>query len=238
MVAVIMAAGKGRRIAELANGLPKSFLTLGKKRIIDHQIEALSQIGVKKKIIVIGYKSELFEEEYNRKDFVLIKNPFYDRTNVLASIWFARDYIREGFYFMHADTFFDSDILCDLQKEKGDIVLAVNKKKTIPEDMKVKFDGEKIVEINKEMACGEAFGEFTGLAKVNKYLAPKIVQNICNRIEKQGRHDDFFELVIQDLIDQKIRVSNFDIGNRLSIEIDFPEDYEEAKLLYQNKDYQ
>ena len=33
MIGVILAAGKGRRIESITNGLPKSFLLLGEKRL-------------------------------------------------------------------------------------------------------------------------------------------------------------------------------------------------------------
>lgn len=232
MIAVILAAGRGRRIAELTEGLPKCFLTLGGKRIIDHQIESLNRLGVDKIVIVVGYRSDLFEREYSNRGIIFVRNPFYDRTNVLASLWFARDYLHKGFYFMHADTYFDPSILEDLKQESGEIVLCVNKKDTVAEDMKVRVQNDRIVEINKEMPCESAYGEFTGLAKIDNVIAPKVIDCIRDRIENQGKLDDFFEAAIQEMIDKGVKVRKLDIGNRVSIEIDFAEDYELAKQLY------
>jgi len=232
MTGVILAAGKGRRIAELTGGLPKGFLTIGGKSLVNRQVESLRKIGIGKIVMVIGYRSDLFEKEYNGSEVILLKNPFYERSNVLASLWFARDYLTNGFYFMHADTYFDHAILEDLTRAPGSIVLCVNKKPSIPEDMKVRVEGNRIVEINKEMACETAHGEFTGLAKIDAVAAPGIINNIRDRIEYRGRCDDFFETALQDAIDQGIEVRQFDIGERLSIEIDFPEDYAHAQELY------
>lgn len=235
MRGVILAAGKGRRIFELTNGLPKSYLTIGGRRILDHQLDSLKRIGVKSVVMVIGYRSQLFEQDYGNRGIILLKNPFYDRTNVLASLWFARDYLSEGFYFMHADTYFDPTILEDLGCHTGDVVLAVNKKCTVPEDMKVQADGDRVVRINKEMTCEQAFGEFTGVARITSAAAPRVLYHIRDRIENQARHDDFFETVLQDLIDEGIPVGILDIGTRVSVEIDFPEDYYLAKELYMNE---
>ena len=65
MDAIILAAGKGKRIAEITGGDPKSFLKINGKRIIDWQLDYLDEIGVKDIIIVVGYKKERFYEDYD-----------------------------------------------------------------------------------------------------------------------------------------------------------------------------
>jgi L-glutamine-phosphate cytidylyltransferase len=235
MIGVILAAGKGSRIESITNGLPKSFLLLGGKRLIDHQIDTLRKSGISKIVIVIGYKSELFERLYkNEKDIILVKNPFYDRTNVLASLWFAYPHLYSGFYFMHADTYLSPIIFENMIQEPGDIVFAVEKKETIPEEMKVKVQNGLITEMSKEMSCEEAYGEFTGVAKIGSDAAPQLIDMIRNRIESLAMHDDYFEAAIQDLADDQVPIHKMDIGHHLSIEIDFPEDYLLAQKLFEN----
>ena len=58
MQAVIMAAGKGSRISELTNNLPKCYLEVNGKRLIDHQLELLNINGISDIIVVVGYKSD------------------------------------------------------------------------------------------------------------------------------------------------------------------------------------
>ena len=234
MIGVILAAGKGRRIESITNGLPKSFLHLGGKRLIDHQIDTLRNSGISIIVIVIGYKSELFEETYqNNKDIILVKNPFYDRTNVLASLWFAYPHLYSGFYFMHADTYFSPKIFEKMIQEPGDIVFALEKKETVPEEMKVVIKNGLIAEISKEIPCEKAYGEFTGLAKINPEFTPHLIKIIRNRIESLAKHDDYFEAAIQDLADDGVPIHKMDIDHHLSIEIDSPEDYKKAQELYQ-----
>lgn len=232
MRGIILAAGKGRRITEITNDKPKSYLEIAGKRIVDHQIDALRSAGIDDICMVIGYRHKLFERDYGDSGISLIKNPFYDRTNVLGSVWFAREFLLEGFYFMHADTYYDQTILQDLTKEEGDAVLCVAPRETpVPEEMKVKIKDGNITEINKEMNCEEAYGEFIGLAKFTPVMAKTVKWHLEHRIENLGRHDDFFETVIQDIIDEGKPVSCFDIGERVAVEIDFAEDYQLAKEL-------
>ncbi len=232
MIGVILAAGKGKRIAEITGGKPKSFLELGGVRLIDHQIRTLRRYGVQDLVLIIGYQGDRFEKEYREANTTLVTNPFYESSNVLASLWFARDYLAGGFYFMHADTYFEPGIFKDLTRQKGEIVLAVQAKDSVIEDMKVRVENGCIVEVSKEMDCASAYGEFIGLAKINSSGASKVIEKMRHRIECQGGLDDFFEAAIQDLIDEGIKVVNFDIGDRMAIEIDFPDDYKMAKELY------
>tara|TARA_B110000908_G_C10257419_1_gene456568 strand:- start:1808 stop:2518 length:711 start_codon:yes stop_codon:yes gene_type:complete len=229
MKAIIMAAGKGNRISSISNDLPKSFLEINGKRIFDHQINCLREAGVEEIIVVVGYKADLFMEAYSETDITFIVNPFYERCNVLGSLWFALKHLNEGFYFLHADVYFDKSIFFDLKNDDRDCVLCVEPKITIEEEMKVRILNNNIIEINKEMDCKSAFGEFTGIAKIKSKASKFISSAIKNRIEKMGSLDSFFEMAIQDCIDENlITVDYIDIGDRVSIEIDFPEDYKKA----------
>jgi choline kinase len=232
MTAVILAAGQGRRIASLTHGLPKCFLPLGGRRLIDHQLDSLRRIAVKDIVLVTGYRSDLFKRDYGNAEIHLVQNPLFDQTNVLTSLWYARQYLGEGFYFLHADVYFDPTILDDLKTEAGPVILCVERKETVEEEMKLRAQDGRVVEINKDMPPRLACGEFTGLAKITRAAAPRIVEHIRDRVERQGRQTDFFEAAIQDVIDEGMEVRMLDIGRRVSIEIDFPEDYERARRLY------
>lgn len=224
-----MAAGKGSRISTISNGCPKSFLEINGKRIFDYQIEALKKAGITEIIVVVGFEADLFLNEYRQSSIKFIRNPFFDRMNVLGSLWFALNHLQDGFYFLHADVFFDPSIITDLVSDKRDCVLCIEAKKTVEEEMKVKLIDDRIFEINKEMNCNDAYGEFTGIAKIGPISATNICRAIKNRIETMCSHDSFFEVALQDVIDEKIiKLNYFEIGKRISIEIDFPEDYSRA----------
>jgi L-glutamine-phosphate cytidylyltransferase len=228
MTGIILAAGKGSRIAEMTGGLPKSFLKVGGTRIFDHQVAILKRAHISNIIAVVGYRADLFLEEYKDAGITFIRNPFYNVTNVLGSLWFARDQMLDGFYFMHADTYFDPTILFDLAKSKNGMTLCVETKSTREEEMKVVIEGGLIRRISKLLDCNTADGEFTGLARVDESAARQVVSAVRHRIEVLGDCGAFFEAAVQDLIDKGLAVHPMDIGNRTSIEIDFPEDYEAA----------
>jgi NDP-sugar pyrophosphorylase family protein len=58
MKAVIMAGGKGTRIATLARDIPKPMLPLCGKPVLEHQIEVLRREGFADIVLVIGHLGE------------------------------------------------------------------------------------------------------------------------------------------------------------------------------------
>ena len=58
MKVVIMAGGKGTRIASIANDIPKPMIRIGGKPILEHQIENLKACGLTDITLVIGHLGE------------------------------------------------------------------------------------------------------------------------------------------------------------------------------------
>ena len=107
MQAIIMAAGRGNRLSAVTDGWPKSFLQVGGKRIIDHQLDNLHRVGVTDITIVTGYRKALFEEAYRNRGVNFAFNPFFETTNVLTSFWFGQRFLHDEFLYFHADTVFE-----------------------------------------------------------------------------------------------------------------------------------
>jgi len=61
MKAVILAAGKGTRMKELTNELPKPMLRVNGKPILEHIVDGILSAGVRDIFIVTGYRAETIE---------------------------------------------------------------------------------------------------------------------------------------------------------------------------------
>ena len=62
MDAIILAAGKGTRMKELTNDLPKPMLVVRGKPILLHIIDGLRAAGVTDFLLIVGYKAEVVRE--------------------------------------------------------------------------------------------------------------------------------------------------------------------------------
>lgn len=65
MKAVILAAGKGTRMKDLTNELPKPMLPVQGKPILEHILEGLCGVGIREFCIVTGWRKEVIESHFN-----------------------------------------------------------------------------------------------------------------------------------------------------------------------------
>lgn len=64
MKAVILAAGKGTRMKELTNELPKPMLRVNGKPILEHILEGLIATGIREFCLVTGWRAEVIEDHF------------------------------------------------------------------------------------------------------------------------------------------------------------------------------
>jgi dTDP-glucose pyrophosphorylase len=64
MKAVILAAGKGTRMGELTNALPKPMLRVQGKPILEHIVQGIVGTGIRQFCIVTGYRAEAIESYF------------------------------------------------------------------------------------------------------------------------------------------------------------------------------
>ena len=60
--AVLLAAGRGTRMRELTNELPKPMIPVRGKPILQHILEGLKGAGIERILIVVGYRAEVVRE--------------------------------------------------------------------------------------------------------------------------------------------------------------------------------
>ena len=66
MKAVILAAGKGTRMRDLTDEIPKPMLRVQGKPILQHIVEGLVSVGIREFCIVTGWRAEVVENFFRR----------------------------------------------------------------------------------------------------------------------------------------------------------------------------
>jgi choline kinase len=140
--------------------------------------------------------------------------------------------LQDDFIFLHADTIFEESILRDLINFDGDIVLPVDFKQCIEEEMRVTTSDNKLLEISKNIPINSSEGEFIGLAKIGKSKIPDLVTAVVYELKENSKHQDYFEAALQNLVNHGIQIDVFSVSGRSWIEIDFEEDFVTAKALF------
>ena len=178
--------------------------------------------------VVTGYKQEEFHTLLD-DDVKFVHNPLFFCTNVLSSFACGMNNLYDDFIFIHADTIFDETILDDLLiSNEAEIILPVDFKRCVEEDMKVITRDGCVKKIHKSIDLDVAEGEFIGVAKISKVILKSLKDSVVEELKEKANHQEYFEAAIQNLIDKKVEVQTLPTNGRKWIEIDFPEDYETA----------
>ena len=91
--AVILTARKERE-----SDIPYPLLAFdGKQCLIDRTLSILREISVDKIVLIVGYRSELFNK-YRSEDVVILKAATYEFTGSMASLAVASDVIDDDFF--------------------------------------------------------------------------------------------------------------------------------------------
>lgn len=123
MNAIILAAGKGERLRPLTNEKPKCMVELFGKSILDWQIEKLHKFEIKDITIITGYKSQ----SINYPQLNLIKNPEFDSTNMVETLFCARKKLLNSTIVSYGDILFQDNVLKKIIDSSEDFSVIVDK---------------------------------------------------------------------------------------------------------------
>ncbi|MCK4521238.1 MAG: NTP transferase domain-containing protein [Nanoarchaeota archaeon] len=191
MKALLFAAGRGKRISELAKDIPKPLLGIAEgKTIIENLLDMLLLNNVKEAVIVIGFKGEKIIEKltnnYKGIKITYVLNKDYETTNSAYSFYVARNYVKEGCLHFNADNVMHPkiiEILINAEKENAFMYDDMNP--PCEEDCKVRIDEKgAILDLGKQMDPSNTQGWIIGSGKFSAEGIKKVVDIMENDIEK------------------------------------------------------
>ncbi|MEJ2533894.1 MAG: phosphocholine cytidylyltransferase family protein [Gammaproteobacteria bacterium] len=238
MEAIILAAGRGKRLIEFnPDGRPKSLLEFGGRSLLDRELEWLDRCGVGRVELVIGYEADRIIEHVGalrrRPEVSFSYNPrFLDGS--VVSLLTARDTLLGGddVLLLDADVLFHPAILQRLAGS-GHRNCYLLDREFVPGDEPVKIavrDG-RMVEFRKRLApdlSWDVLGESVGFFRFGPETARALAE-ACARYDAEGLVDAPHEEVLRDLLLQDPGSFAYeDVTGLPWLEIDFPEDVERA----------
>ncbi|MGZ4988049.1 MAG: phosphocholine cytidylyltransferase family protein, partial [Limisphaerales bacterium] len=117
MRAIIIAAGRGRRLMPTTADSPKCFAEVKGKRLLDWSLEAFAANGIKDICFIGGYQIEKVRLDYPH--FTFRVNDDWENNNIMASLMYAEDLMNEPFICTYADVLYTGDVVARLLQGRG-----------------------------------------------------------------------------------------------------------------------
>jgi len=241
---LIVAAGLGSRLKKHTENLPKCMLDFNGKTLLQRQVQAYNECGIKDITVIRGYK----KEKINYKNLNYVTNDDYEKNNILNSIFYAEKIINGNIIISYSDILFDSNVVKRLVESDHDISVVVDidwrgyyigrKDHPLSEAENVIFDSNnQVLKIGKiGTQKEEVHGEFIGMIKLTN-RGGEIFKENFHRLKKLYWNKPFQRAaifqkayltdMIQELVDIGIKVHCV-IIERGWKEIDTVEDYQKA----------
>jgi len=241
--AVILAAGVGNRMSRLTT-MPKCLLPINGRSLLLHQIDHAAALGFAEKIVVVGYQHNLIRQHLssaNRlEEVVLVKNHDFMTKGNGYSLYLGVQHVAHSMVVFDGDLIYDRSILekflnggtqdkvlvgpgsiDDLECAKALVDHACNIDSLI--------DKAPAIETENSRFLGEAIGilMFTGRGR----------QKLLKCAERFFGNPGNLRLNWEHLINQYVVDNSMAAWYEPSdkwVEIDTPEDYEEAKHRFEN----
>ncbi len=225
MKALILNSGLGSRMGVLTSEQPKCMTEISANQtILSRQLGILADAGIEDVVITTGYYDGVLVNYCNSLELPLnisfVKNPVYDQTNYIYSIYCARDYLDDDIILMHGDLVFENEVFDRIMASQ---VSCMTVSSTLPLPQK---DFKARVVEGKVMAVGvDIFNEAMEAQALYKLYRDdwKVWLDKIKEFCETGNTKVYAENALNEL-DGAANISALDVGNLLCSEIDDPQD--------------
>lgn len=225
MKALILNSGLGSRMGVLTSNHPKCMTEINSKdTILSRQLKQIANSGIKEVIITTGYYDEVLINYCESLDiplqFNFIKNPIYDNSNYIYSIYCAKDYLDDDIVLMHGDLVFETEVFEKLLLSESSC-MAVSSTLPLPQkDFKAQIKDGKVIRVGIDLFTDAI--EAQALYKLNKEDWKLWLHEIIEFCEKGNTHVYAEEAL--NALEGRANIMAMDVGDLLCSEVDTPED--------------
>lgn len=188
--ALIMAAGLGTRFGKMTETMPKGFVEVSGKSMIERSVETLIACGIERIIIGTGYKKEKYEDLQRKYPQIeTCFSPKYAETNSMYTLWNTRDLVGEDdFLLLESDLIFETRAIQALLESSWTDIMLISPV--------IKFQDQYYIESNDDdilSACSvikdevNAKGELVGIHKLSNSFYRKMCMEYAKIVEDKPK---------------------------------------------------
>ena len=225
MKTLILNSGLGSRMGVLTSEHPKCMTEISAtETILGRQLRQIAAAGITEVVMTTGLFDSVLVNYCNSLDlplhFTFVKNPVYDKTNYIYSIYCAREYLDDDIILMHGDLVFENEVF-DQVINSDTSCMTVSSTLPLPEkDFKAQIVDGKVMKVGVDI-FNDAM-EAQALYKLNRADWKVWLDKITEFCEA-GNTKVYAENALNEL-NGAANISALDVKNLLCSEIDNPED--------------
>ena len=237
MTYIILEAGKGSNLQPLTLKYAKTSYKLDEDTtVLQRMVRSIRKVDKNAEIVVVvGYKAEEIKKELEDENVKFVMNPFYEVTNSISSVWFARDYLeRENVTIVHGDVVFSDEIIDSYLTVSTDYpYVLVDSSYVRPGVYNAVTQGGQVLVMSKKLENFTAkYCCMTKLDPVSSRLLKQEVDSMIN----SNMYDQYFEdSLVQMIMFHDFQLFCKDIAGQQWAEVDSVDDLLTAQKIHQRK---
>ncbi len=234
MTYIILAAGKGNNLQPLTLKYAKTSYKLDEETtVLQRMVRSIRCYDKNAEIVVVvGYKAEEIKKELDGENVVFVMNPFYEVTNSISSVWFARDYLeRENVTIVHGDAVFSDEIVKTYLTVPTDYpYVLVDSSYVRPGAYNAVTKDEQVLVMSKKLEHFTAkYSCMTKLDPVSSRLLKEEIDSMIN----SNMYDQYFEdSLVQMIMFHDFQLFCEDIAGKKWAEVDTVDDLLTAQEIH------
>jgi choline kinase len=228
MKAIIMAAGIGSRLKKELGNQPKCCTPVGGEILIERMLRLLTEKGVGDIALVIGR----LRGKTNARFYI---NPFFNVTNSIASLWFAREELdgQDDVVILNGDLFFEPALLDTVLAARDDVVMFADPRRVQEADYRFGYDHGLLRRYGKNLTPADSNGEYVGVAKLRRNCVGFFRAGLEVLVAAQ-QHSLWWEDVLYNQCATQRPIHVCEITDSFWAEVDYIEDFERIQAFLRN----
>jgi 2-aminoethylphosphonate-pyruvate transaminase len=166
---VILAAGLGSRLKERTKAMPKGFIEVDGRSLIERSVSNLLAAGVHRIIIGTGYLHEHFDSLQHKYPIETFQNPDYSTTGSMYTLYVLRHLINAPFLLLESDLLYENAAIDYVLKDPlENIILASGTTNSGDEVFIQASDRNELQQMSKDRTVlKHVTGELVGITKLS-----------------------------------------------------------------------
>lgn len=210
MKAVIIAAGKGKRLSPITSTTPKPMIPIGGKPLLEHSILSLREVGITEILIIVGYRENIIKDYFgdglNKFNVKIDYISQIEHLGTAHAVGFAKDFVGEdNFLLMYGDLLTDpkvfEEIIISYKKDQTEGLISLFEVSHPQEYGIISLDSAGYVESITEKPSSDL--ELGNLANAGIFIFNPLIFKAVEKTEPSVRKEleftDSMRILINDL---------------------------------------